>query len=400
MNKVLPVFLAFAAMSVAAPTSTYAAQDPAPASTQANDPEAAANEAYKAWKAETDPAKKHAMTLDIVKNHYGSKAAEAVAYADMFGQGVADNVILETSRVYYDTSKTASKEGQYVEYALGNIATREKEPKQIIVIGQEYLQKYPSGKFVEYVKPAVARARYNIFDTAIKSKAYSAAIDAANESITSGQLDFPYAYQITYAALGDLSAQGAKSFFVGKATPWAERAAKYVESGQMPEGTKAEEWAKSKPTMLATFYRVQGMDKFFQTASSNPADPAAYDPAIALLQKSASAFEKDATTYYFVAQARGAQYAKWLEKYNMLTEEEKTAEPGTAMLENVNKAADALIDSYIKVLAYSGNNQQLKSTIEPALAEVYKYRHPDTPEAWRDEVQKLNGGGAGSTNAK
>ena len=42
--------------------------------------------------------------------------------------------------------------------------------------------------------------------------------------------------------------------------------------------------------------------------------------------------------------------------------------------------------------------------IEPALADVYKYRHPETPDAWRDEVQKLNGGGAttgsASTNAR
>ena len=60
MNKAIPAVLAFAAVIASAPARPVAAQDaaaPAAAGAQANDPEAQAAEAYKTWKAETDPAR-------------------------------------------------------------------------------------------------------------------------------------------------------------------------------------------------------------------------------------------------------------------------------------------------------------------------------------------------------
>jgi hypothetical protein len=404
MNKVLPVFLAVAALTVSAPAYAFAQDGAAPATAQAGDTEAAANEAYKLWKAETDATKKQAMAVDLIKNHFGSKAAEAVGYAGMFTQGTPDQIVLETSRAYYEGAKTSGKQGAYVEYALGNLATREKDSQKLLAYGQEYLQKFPSGKYAEYVQKNIAASRYQMFKQALDAKRWNDAIGVANEAFAAGQNEFVYAYQLAYASLADLTSQGANSPLVGKASGWAERAAKFVESGKMPEGGNAAEWEKAKPATLATLYRIQGIDKLFQTAQSKPTDPAAYEPTIELLNKSATHADKDATTYYFISQARNAQYALWVNRYSALTDEQKTTPEGEALLANVNKAADSLIESYIRVLAYGSNNTALKSTIEPALADVYKYRHPETPDAWRDEVQKLNGGGAttgsASTNAR
>ena len=397
MKKVLPVFLAVAAMTVAGPARSHAAQEAAAPSAQAADPEAAANEAYKAWKNETDATRKAALGREIVTKHFGSKAAEAVAYAGMFTEGTPDQQVLEMSRAYYQASKSSGKEGSYFEYALGNLAAREKEPQRAMQYSQEYMQKYPSGgKFTEYVSKNVPALRYQMFQSALEGKRYPEAIQYANEAFASGQNEFVYAYLLTAnVALPDLSAQGAKSQFVGQAPAWAERVARFIESGKVPEGTKdPAEWDKSKPAALALAYKVQGMTKFFQTAQSSPTAPEAYAPAIDLLGKSAAHNEKDPITHSWIAQARNAQYAIHLNRYNALSEEEKTAEAGQAVLAQVNSAADELIKSYIRVLAYAGNNQALKSTIEPPLVEVYKYRHPDTPEAWREEVQRVNGGAA------
>ena len=401
MNKVLPVFLAVAALTVSAPAHTFAQDAPAAASTQASDPEAAANEAYKLWKAEADPAKKQAMAIDLIRNHFGSKAAESVAYTGMFTEGAPDQIVLETSRAYYESAKASGKDGAYVEYALGNLATREKDSQKLATYGQEYLQKFPSGKYTEYVQKNIAASRYQMFKQALDAKRWNDAVGYANEAFAAGQNEFVYSYQLAYASLADLTSQGAKSQLVGKAGGWADRAARFVESGKMPEGGNAADWEKAKPATLATLYRIQGIDKFLQTAQGQPSDPAAYEPAIQLLQKSATHADKDPTTHYFISQARNAQYTIWLNRYNALSDEQKAAADGETMLAGLNKAADSLIESYIRVLAYGGNNTALKSTIEPALADVYKYRHPETPDAWRDEVQKLNGGGAtvGSTPA-
>lgn len=379
-------------MTVAAPAYTYAQESAPAASAQADTPDAAANEAYKNWKNETDAAKKQSLGLDIIRNHFGSKAAEAVAYAGLFTQGTPDNVIIETSRVYYDASKASDKTGQYVEYALGNLATREKDPQKLMATGREYLQKFPTGKYAEYVKQNIASSRYQLFKQAYDAKRWADATGFANEAFTNNENEFLYAYLLSQAALSDMTSQGAKSQLIGQANNWAERAIAFVESGKMPDGAKAADWEKDKPQTLANLYLTRGMAKFFQTAQGNPTDPAAYEPTVDLLKKSATHAEKNPTTHYFMSQARQAQYAQYLNKYNALTEEQKTGPEGEAVLAEVNKAADALIDSYIRVLAYGGDNAALKSTIEPALIDVYKYRHPETPEAWRDEVKKLNGG--------
>ena len=86
MKRALPIMLAVATMFAGAVAPLAYAQDAAAGGAQAGDPEAAANEQYKAWKAETDEAKKFELGKALVSANPGTKASEAVAYAYIFDQ--------------------------------------------------------------------------------------------------------------------------------------------------------------------------------------------------------------------------------------------------------------------------------------------------------------------------
>ncbi len=391
MKKALPVMFALAVIAAPAAASPIFLQDSGPAAAQADDPEAAANAAYKAWKAETDQAKKLEMGTALVSTYFGSKAAEAVGYAGMFDQGATPESKLAMSLAYYNASVAAGKDGAYNEYALGNLATLSKDPKKIEEYGEVYLQKYPTGRYAPYVQKAVVAAHYGMFDAALKEKRYPEAIQYGSEMLAKSQDGFIYAYRLSSTGLGDETANGAKSVFLGKISGWADKGIAYVEAGSMPEGADKDRWAKDKPTTLALLYKAKGVDMYYKTAQSNPPSADAYAPAIDALKKSLTFNEKDPITYYFLSQVYNTQYADYSKKFEALPAADQTGDPGKAVLEKVNTAADDVINSLVHVIAYAGENKALKDTVQPQLVEYWKYRHPDAPDAWQDEIKKVNG---------
>ncbi len=392
--------LAIAALVTgAAVVPTYAQDAAAAGGAQAGDPEAAANEAYKAWKAEADPAKKFALGKDLVSKHFGTKAAEAVAYEHMFKSPtteVGNGWKYEISKAYYEASKAAGKPGQYGEYALGNLATMEKDLAKVMEYGRDYMQTYPApaAKFTDFVKAAMENARYQSFLAAVKEKRYPEAITIADQAFAANENEFLYAYVLADAGLIDETASGATSKFVGKVSAWSDRGIRFVESGKMPAKADTAKWEKDKPTTLARLYKAKGVDTYLRVAGSNPTTIEALQPAIDELKRSITKNEKDAALYYFLSLAYSQQYGIESNAYDKLTDEEKLADPGKAQLEKVKVAADMVIDSYIKVIAFAGEASPVATDIKPKLQELWQFRHPDAPNQWQDEIKKVNGGAA------
>jgi len=398
MKKALPIVLTVAAFSIGAPAGIAFAQNPAPAAAapaQASDPEAAATAAYTPWKAETDAQKKYDAGVQIVSQFPGTKAAEAVAYNYIFAQGTDQATIdhkFGVSKAYYDAIVAGGKEGQYSEYALGNLATLEKDPPKLIEYGRTYLQKYPSGKFVEYVKKATSAARYGPFKAALDAKRYPEAIKVADEAIAANDNVFIYAYSLGYAGLSDETATGAKSQFVGKVSAWADRSIAFVESGQVPDGADKTKWETDKPVTLKTMYKAKAVDTYLRVAQTNPTTPEALQPAVDELKKAIDKNEKDAALWYFISQAYSGQYGAYSTQYTAIPDDKKNVEPGPTLLNKVNESADKVIDSYIKLVAYAGETSPVSTEVKPKLDELWKFRHPDAPTAWQDEIKKVSGG--------
>jgi len=393
--------LAAATLFVGATAPIAFAQDPAPAGgAQAGDPEAQANEAYKAWKAEADAAKKFELGKTLVATYSGSKAAEAVAYAAIFDPKTDASTVqhkYEMSKAYWDAVAAGGKEGAYLEYALGNLATLEKDPTKLMEYGRTYMQKYPSGKFVEYVKTATSAARYQMFTQMLKDKRYPDAIRVGEEAFAANDNEFIYAYLLTSNGLADETTNGAKSQFVGKVSAWAERGINFVESGKMPANAKQADWDKDKPKTIGTLYKARGIDTYLRIANSTPATPEAFQPAIDELKRALSKNEKDTALYFFLGQAYSGQYAIYSQRYSAMTPETQATDAGKAALDQVNNAADMLIDSWVRLVAFAGETSDAAKAVTPQLSELWKFRHPDAPEGWHDEIKKVNGGVAATT---
>jgi len=393
MKKALPLALVVASLGTtvsASPSVTLLRWNEAAVVSQDTDPEAPANDAYKAWKAETDPAKKFDSGKNIVSQFFGSKAAEAVAYDGLFAKDKTPDQQLSMSYTYITGSTANANGGQYLEYAFGIAGSTEKDPKKLLDNAKLYLQKYPTGRYAEHIsKKVVPGTRYAVFSALLKELKYNDAILVANEAFASNENEFLYSYVLTDTAFRDLLSNGAKSQFVGKAEGWAERAAKFIESGQTPAGADPAKWAADKPTSLSLLYKAQGLSRYFGASQTNPKATEAYDPSIALLKKSLETNEKDPVTHFFLGQICDSQGTILQAQYDALPEDQKTAEPGNAQLAKLNEALDCVINHYVRVTAYAGKNQALADTVKPRLVDLWKYRHADAPDAWLAEVKKI-----------
>lgn len=403
MKRALPIMLAVAALFAGATAPVAFAQDaPAAGGAQAGDPEAAANEAYKAWKAETDEAKKFELAKTLVSGNPGTKAAEAVAYAYMFDQkqdATTAQRKYEVSKAYWDAVAAGGKEGAYLEYALGNLVLLDKDPAKVMEYGRTYLQKYPSGKVKDYVNQAISGARYKQFDQMIKDKRWNDAIRVGEEAFAANDNEFIYAYLLTTNGLADETATGAKSPFVGKVSAWAERGITFVEGGKVPPSvTDKAKWEADKPKTIATLYKARAIDTDLRIVGSNPTTPEAYQPAIDEIKRALTKNEKDAALYYFLGQAYSGQYAIYSQRLSAMPADQQSTDAGKAALEQVNSSADMVIDSWVKYVAYA---QNAPPAITQQLEELWKFRHPDAPPTgWQDEVKKVNGGVATAAPAK
>lgn len=393
MKKTMPIVLAVAAFALGAPVGAVYAQDAAAA--QASGPEADATKAYTDWKAMTDENAKFQAGLTIVTQYFGSKASEAVAYTYIFAPGQDETTNTRKfgiSKAYYEGGVAANKEGAYAEYALGNLATLEKDPNKLIEYGRTYMQKYPSGKFVTYVKAATVAARYKMFDAAVKESRVDDASKIAEEAFAAGDGEFLYSYRFAYAGLTDEQGKGATSSWVGKVAPMADRSIRFIESGKSPEGADPAKWEKDKKDALVAMYRAKGVDTYLRIAKANPTTADAFQPAVDELLKAAAQSPKDAIVYYFLSSAYSGQYAAYSKQFSDLPEADKNGDVGKPILDKVNESADKVIDSYIKLIAFAGETSPVAQQTKPKLDELWKFRHPDAPTAWQDEIKKVSGG--------
>src|SRR5204863_2074044 len=118
------------------------------------------------------------------------------------------------------------------------------------------------------------------------------------------------------------------------------------------------------------------------------------DKALAEYEKAAQLEPSNATFFFHCGRIHNDKYAAAAQKYQGMPEADRdAAEPKPevkAALEEVNKQADAVITCWARFLGLSagkdGFSQDTRSKIEKALADLYKYRHP---EATPDSLQKL-----------
>ncbi len=112
---------------------------------------------------------------------------------------------------------------------------------------------------------------------------------------------------------------------------------------------------------------------------------------------------QDILSHFFLGQAHHFQYAAHQAKYQTIPEDQLEAPEAKAVLDQLNQEADKVIESWTKVIALAGTDparKPLRETVQPTVVELYKYRHPETPDGWQTLVNSPGGatapaGGAG-----
>lgn len=406
MKNFLLLLVAAAVMGAAVPGNAAAQSAAAGGATaQSEVPEAVVKEAI-AWEADKNAATKLQKGKELITQYPGTKVAERImglALNDM-GQGktFSNEQGLEFARTYVDTYTKANKQGAYLEYALSWLATSEPDPAKQIEYANQFLKTFPQSQHAARAKAAVAAARYRMFEAALKAKNVDQAAKIANDAMAAGDPEFGYIYLLTSAAGADLATNTINSALVGRAGDWAAKGIAYVESGKVPDPAPAQAAAfeKAKPQTLNLLYRVRGHDALLRAAKKGQAaTPEDYAQAAQFLDTAVKHNAQDILAQYFLGQAYHFQYAAHAAKYQTFPEDQAETEEAKAVLAKLNEAADKVIETWARVMSLAGNDplrKSLKEAVQPTVVELYKYRHPESPDGWQTLV---TGGAAPSTSS-
>src|SRR5215831_12903466 len=248
-------------------------------------------------------------------------------------------------------------------------------------LAKAYVEKFPSGANVAYVKNYIAKARGEAFNQAMQSKDVAKMIQLGNEALAEDPNSLDYLYLLAYSIRQDELGANPRSYaHATEAADYTNRAIKFIEEGKVPA-------VAPKP-----FNKNSTLNFLYQNLALIEVNKKNNDKALEYYSKAASLDGSDPGNFLACGSLHQIKYQGALVKYQGMPEADRTApEPKPevkAALDDVNKEADSVIDCWARFMAVSENKAGYASTrtqVGSALKELYKYRHPDDP----DGLQKL-----------
>src|SRR5262249_38727929 len=247
-------------------------------------------------------------------------------------------------------------------------------------LAKAYLQKFPNGQYADYLKKWIPGQRGIMFNQALNAKDVGKMLQLGNEALAEDPNNLDYLYLLAYAIRQDELA--AKNYsHANEAADYSIRAAKLIEDGKIPAVVDKTKFKKNET--LAYLYQNVAI---IENNKKNT------DKALEYYKKGAALDASDPANYLACGSLHQSKYQAAAAKYQAIPEADRTAsEPKPevkAALDDVNREADAVIDCWAHFMAASANNAAYASTrsqVSAALADLYKDRHPDSP----DGLQKL-----------
>jgi hypothetical protein len=248
-------------------------------------------------------------------------------------------------------------------------------------LAQEFTQKFPQSQYAKYAQQTVVKCRTERFQKALND--YYAAPDAArlqtlitaSESVLKEQPDQLY----INAHLAMALSRGAINGFYKdpeRTRTLAERALKLLESETPPAGWKPEEYTALRQAAQAQLNQYLAWQLLQQENPDTEQVGAYLKNAIQVRSKEGFGW-KDPNNYSLRAAAYAKQYEKLSAQYQALSDAEKTADTGKALLMQINSLADKMIDDYARVVALATQPAQkpLQDAAREQLTQLWKYRH-------------------------
>lgn len=308
--------------------------------------------------------------------------------------GVAVNTGLAQSNPSQEKAAQEQSEAERTLYQKYYDAVQ-KQPgtEATCALAQEFAQRFPQSQYAKYALQTVSKCRLDRFQKALNEyyatsdEPHLQALVTASEGVLQEQPE--QIYINAHLALA-LSRGAINGYYkdVARAKTQAERALKLVEGETVPSGWKAEEYQSLRQAARAQLNQFLAWQILQQETPDS-------ERAIALLQqaiqiKSKEGFGwKDPNNYSLRASAYAKQYETLSAQYQALPDAEKTAEPGKALLLQINALADRMIDDYARVvvLATQPAQKPLQDAAREQLTQLWKYRHDGKTEGLEEYIK-------------
>jgi len=248
------------------------------------------------------------------------------------------------------------------------------KPEEVVQAGEAFLAKFPNSVLAPRAKPILVLAY-------VQTNRFEKAFDMGREVLSADPNNFSILYVLALAAA--TASKGRDTRFDADGLTYAMRALELASTGNAPPGFAPQLWEQQKNKILGALHQAAGLFLYNKTD---------YEPAIEHLKKSAELDQSDPVTFYLIGEAlKLGKYAKLRESYDKLTPEEKVAEAGKQLLQQVDEVVDQMIEMYARTVAISEANasfQALNQEARKILESFYRYRHNDTTEGMEELIKK------------
>ncbi len=270
-------------------------------------------------------------------------------------------------------------------------ANQAKDYPKAIELAKEYLTKFPSGQNAPYLRDKwIPQMRGFNFNEALKAKNVAEMIRIGNEALAADpeSLDYLYLLAVNIREI-ELAANPANFAHATEGTDFTQKAIRLIESGK-------------KPTVIKDWKQNDALAYLYQSLALIEEKNKNMDKALEYYAKSGTL--KPTESVYFLNAGRINQdlYLAAVVKFQAMPEADRNAPDAEmkpevkAARDEVNKRADAVIDSWARFLALTTTNNPwgatLREKIKGTVTDLYKYRHPESPEGLQKLIDHYSSG--------
>lgn len=265
---------------------------------------------------------------------------------------------------------------------------RNNDIPKAVQLAKEYLEKYPQGNYAEYLKNKwLVTARGKLFNTAMTANNINEMTKIGREAIAVQDPNIlDYVYLLAYTIRDKELFSASQSFaHAAEVADFSKRAIDFIEAGKTPSVVPADKW--NQKVTLSWLYQNLAV---IEVNNKNS------DKALELFKKSGDLDPTNPYNFLVCGSLYQAKYAAAVQEYQALPQEQRDnpdANPAAkAKLEQVNGHADKVIDCWARFVALAKPIEQYKAQVEKVekvLGDLYKYRHPDSPDGLEKLIQQL-----------
>jgi len=288
-----------------------------------------------------------------------TKGATAASLALFAALALASSAVVAAQEIVQDEGAA---------YRAWHDASQAGDNAKALAAAKEYLEKYPTGQYADFIKKWYGAAQMTALDAAIKEKRTADMITVGREILARDPENLNVLYALAFNIRRNELLAAASSFAnAPAAVEFSRKAIALVESGKTLTGVAT--FDKNATLAWLTLYE--------KSTSLAPNDP-----------------QIAARNLLAVVTLRQAKYGELAKAYNALPEADRAAaEPKPevkAAKDALNAEADALIDVAARFVAFGKSKNLPPATVERVnqmLETIYKGRFPE--DATLDGLKKV-----------